>query len=266
MSSSYHSHGGAPEAATVARYAIIGFGGVIVLLIIFYVIYHLYALIMSTSLKTTTILRHPKRVPITSGMSISEGSKLPKPINGKEYSYSFWLYIDKFNPNSSTSKHVLSRGSTFRTYMSTSKNELMIEIAHETSALDTASSTSKVVAKVEYIPIQRWVNIVIVVDNQFITVFIDGEIHTVINVESSVVATSEGEFFIGAKESMIGIDGIISNVKYFNYSITVNDSRLLYNAGPSSKTILQMLGLPMYGVRSPFYRVDNIQEVESSTT
>ena len=52
------------------------------------------------------------------------------------------------------------------------------------------------------------------------------------------------------------LDGFISKLKFFNYALTIDHAKMMYKTGPVHQSILSKLGLPLYGVRNPFYRVD----------
>ena len=211
---------------------------------------------MVTSLKTSTIIRHPKRISHNTLHEVPDGT-VATPINGKEYSYSLWFYIEEFVDRSGD-VHIMSRGNDVfeilysrRQASSDKKLTAKVYLKDQTLPLDL---------EVSYMPIQRWVNLTVVVDNNYITLFMDGDIYAVKDTGTNVVKSSTGEFKFGNKDSMSSFDMIVSNVKFFNYVLSVNDVRSLYAAGPSSKNVLGMLGLPMYGLRNPFYRIDRIQD------
>jgi hypothetical protein len=264
--------GGAPPYEQIGKSAIIAIILILLAFLIFYVIYHIYNLIMKTSLSTTTLLRVPTRVYSTSSAKeIATDGSVPVPINGKEYSYSFWMYIENFV--SGNLKHVFSRGNSAAFLMSSSANQLEVFVAlGNTYSFDTdymhndqfnMNNPKYLRIVVDYIPIQRWVNVSLVVDNEFLTVFLDGDINTVVNLPSGrIVGNSKGSFSISSRGGFPSIDGIVSNAKFFNYAITVNDARALYGSGPSNKNILTLMGLPLYGIRNPFYRVDTIEDVK----
>lgn len=262
MTKSYR--GGVPPYDQIGKSFLISLAFILLAFLIFYVIYHIYNLIMQTSLTTYTVLRTPTRVYTTSSpYTILADGNAPRPINGKEFSYSFWMYVENFSTGSD--KHVFSRGDNPIFVMDQLANQLKIYIAINANAtFDSRNDPTKYkMIIVDYIPIQRWVNIVLVVDNEFLTVFLDGDINSVINLESGqIVSNTTGSFTIASRSSLNSIDGIMSNIKFFNYAVTVNDARALYASGPTNKNILTLMGLPLYGVRNPFYRIDTVDDIE----
>ena len=151
---------------------------------------------------------------------------------------------------------------------------------------------------IPYVPMQRWVHYAIVVDGEYIIVYQDGEINNVLNLASDksclkngaanneifegeavkpekkssegVVSTStaiqnvggvsktHGDLIIGCGTSADSPDAVISRVVFFNYTISMSDVAALYQKGPMPQSVLSALGIPMYGVRSPFYRIDSV--------
>ena len=67
---------------------------VILMIISIYAIVSVYKRYNDTSLDTKTMLLQPTRVPEGALSVISSDTKLPNNVNGKEYAYSFWMYID----------------------------------------------------------------------------------------------------------------------------------------------------------------------------
>jgi hypothetical protein len=123
---------------------------------------------------------------------------------------------------------------------------------------------------IDYVPLQRWVNIVCVMDNDFITLYMDGEIYNVANLldatssgQNKIISSTTGDMHVGQlSPTSPGFDGYISKVQFFNYALTIDHARVIYNAGPVGKTILSAVGLPLYGIRNPFYKVDSLEEID----
>ena len=130
--------------------------------------------------------------------------------------------------------------------------------------------------KIDYVPLQRWVNIIINVNNNMLAIIMDGAIHStrVLNEDndrcpgesaSKLVSPTTGSIMIGNISEEINnlpaADGFISKVQFFNYSLkTPAHIQKIYNAGPvKSVGILQKLGLPLYGIRNPLYRIDEVK-------
>lgn len=72
------------------------------------------------------------------------------------------------------------------------------------------------------------------------------------------VSKTHGDLIIGCGTSADSPDAVISRVVFFNYTISMSDVAALYQKGPMPQSVLSALGIPMYGVRSPFYRIDSV--------
>jgi hypothetical protein len=133
--------------------------------------------------------------------------------------------------------------------------------------------------KIDYVPLQRWVNIIVNVNNNMLSVIMDGAIHStrILNennlkctedASSNLVSPTAGTLMIGNINEDINIlpaaDGYISRIQFFNYSLkTPAHIKKIYNSGPvKSVGILQKLGLPLYGIRNPLYRIDEVKKDE----
>jgi hypothetical protein len=75
---------------------------------------------------------------------------------------------------------------------------------------------------------------------------------------------SSYNFYSGKSTNGEKLDGFISKMKFFNYALTVDHAKMVYKTGPVHQSILSKLGLPLYGIRNPFYRVDeDVDETEN---
>jgi len=132
--------------------------------------------------------------------------------------------------------------------------------------------------KVDYVPMQRWVFYTLTIDHDFVSLYQDGDIYKVMNLSGKTVSSNgtgcptsvngisktAGDMAVGGSATAPAPDAVISRVVFFNYAITMQDVQTLYNKGPMPQSILSALGLPVYGVRNPFYRIDNIDSTSSS--
>ena len=119
--------------------------------------------------------------------------------------------------------------------------------------------------EVPYIPVSRWINFTVVVDDNYIQLFMDGELRQVIDTTEQVTGCQalnmakflgSYNFYSGKPTNGEKLDGFISKMKFFNYALTVDHAKMVYKTGPVHQSILSKLGLPLYGIRNPFYRVD----------
>jgi len=153
-----------------------------------------------------------------------------------------------------------------------------------TEKLKVASQSRGIVFP--YIPLQRWVHVACVINENLnggtITGYIDSELAVsvttstklnpvkVTNVDgktttlvtpvtdiSNINMNNTGDVYIGGSISDPigpGFSGLVSNIQFYNYDISSQDVYANYQKGPFNNP-LAILGLPAYGVRSPLYKI-----------
>jgi len=122
-----------------------------------------------------------------------------------------------------------------------------------------------IVTYIDYVPLQRWVNIALVVKNTSIYVYMDADLYSVAslsdmtrtavsvtNVNPIIMGTS-GDMTIG--DNVNSTSGYVSMARFYNFALGQPDIAKMYNNGPSMASWLAYLGLGNYGVRSPIYEV-----------
>lgn len=240
--------------------------------------------ILSTNLKVVTLLEEPLHA-ISQAKTVSS-DKFPTMKNGKEFSLSFWVYVESVM-NTEGLKQVLHIGDTSETHsplvmMDRTTNKMYVAMRTDKTEATTssksvlesysqrrntnsssssatgaagASSASNssdlsdfvyngiVVLEIEYVPLARWINIVIVVDNDIVTLYLDGDIYSVSPVTrfvpSGVVKDPAGSLAVGSSSK--GISGYVSNVQIANYAFSIFHTRALYRAGPVRRTLSWLL-------------------------
>ena len=144
----------------------------------------------------------------------------------------------------------------------------------------------------DYIPLQRWVHVVVVVNEDVssggsITAYVDGEYVKSVTSKTDLstynlgfgTATDgtsllsgkavptfnvtdvdldkKGNFYVGGSTGSAvgaGFSGMVSMIQLFNYDLNANDVYSLYQKGPVDN-MLAKVGLPAYGIQSPIYRI-----------
>ncbi len=236
---------------------------VLVVLVVYYVVYLLKtrgqtkkALIKGTS----HLVRNPQTI-----------SAMPSVLNDLEYAYTAWVYLQSHSQTNEF-KLVLSRGETrgLRVFMDKTANRVYISMP-TTSASSTASpklhdivpSSSQyagsgyLTAEIEYLPLQRWVHLAVVVRQDTVTVFVNGDIYTVRSVTGGkMLASVGGTLAVGGTGAP---DAFISRLTFHNYAPLHNQIQKDFARGPASTW-----GLGNYKLRSPIVRADEIQSESSA--
>jgi len=266
------------------------------------VLVYLLVLFNRPSLLYYTLAGTPVKVNEQSLKALKNTDKLPSLKNGREYAFSFWTYVEAVD-NSDDYRLVFLRGNDLASanpfvYFDKKSNKMIVKVktdaaggtlqpinSGEEIGLDTEITTKTdgnttihtdtckfATFEIDYVPLQRWVNIIINVDNYVVTVFMDGAIHStrVLNENnddcvsdnlSKLVSETTGEVKVGNSPGLQAFNGYISKLQFFNYSLkTQRHISKIYESGPvQSQGILQKLGLPLYSFRNPIYRVDSIK-------
>lgn len=268
----------------------------------------------SSNLKGKQLLRKPVKLDeLTTPQAVDAGD-IPNTVVGREYTYSFWLYVDSFNQKDGIPKMIFYRGSSqsslgdanpivmmdgknnsmylvIRTQGSNLTNGTTVDynttpqniltrsyFLNKELKLDTPEIHKHMIITIDYVPMQRWLHVVMVVDNKLVTTFIDGEIYSVKTTDeykmlkdperdtrgntithNLIIEKTQGTLYVGKFGPAAPPSSYLSNLEFFNYAISINDVKRIYVHGPFSKNFLAMLGISSYGVRSPVYKIDEYQ-------
>lgn len=288
---------------------------VVTILIFVLVIIWICFSIKGANLKGKALTSEPIKLDTITTPLLIDSGMIPTPVVGREYSYSFWVYVDDYTPTiSNNHKLIFYRGSTngdltsanIVVFMDGMSNKLYMALKTQGNNLDTGSTSNLqniisnnyfmnstlsmyntaqqhtinlyTILTIDYLPIQRWVNIGIIIDNTMLTLYVDGEIYSVkttaeflalrppdVGPDGSVynpvlvMDKSVGSIHIGKSKAIAGgnvPNAYLSTLSFYNYALSINDVKTNYRKGPlSSAGILsRTLGIP-YGVRSPVYKI-----------
>lgn len=214
--------------------------------------------------------------------------------NGQEFSYSFWIFLGSSYAATNGHKMIMQRGNTNTyqsnvIYISSSTSPLIMldavsnrmYFAVATNTITTTSMTPAqvlhknssgkydsgyLVTYIDYVPLQRWVNVALVVKNTAIYVYMDADLYSVASLSdlasastntstgpNAMIAGTSGDMAIGDNKN--NTPGYISLMRFFNYAIGQPDLQSLYSAGPALSSWLSYIGLGNYAVRSPVYEI-----------
>jgi hypothetical protein len=207
-------------------------------------------------------------------------AKLPRTLNGNQFSFSLWLFLDSI---SITDDHkiVLYRGNsqsyangTFFVYMDAKTNSLYASL-RSNGALDEGTNGEPKLgdiknnkyflqSTVDYIPLQRWVNVTYTIQDTVFSTFVDGDLYSVSSIyelpikpdgSRPLIAQQQGDVLLGGKTGKQGFNGYIGNSKFYNFALNISEAQVVYKKGPYKASWLSYLGLSNVGLRSPIYKI-----------
>ena len=259
---------------------------------------------------------------VTSKLQVFEADAIPAPGNGKRMSFAFWIYIHDMNKFSGSYRNVLYRGDAAELLSSHSPTVLLdakdnrMHVFFGTEKADPYNGKSDklfgtgqgpdsnednrmrnvayLVATrgitIDYIPIQRWVHVAIVINEEVnggtIVAYLDGELNKISRVAADapfgdpnsqvtdLTSASDpkpllttaldiqnanlekrGNIYVGGttQSSIPGFSGLVSRLTFFNYDLNARDIYNVYLEGPVDGLASKMGAA--YGVRTPIYRL-----------
>lgn len=202
--------------------------GIVIVIILYYVLTYLFR----NKGETTLVKVHDARVAqVINAGSLPSGSSV-------NYAYSIWLYINDWNYRFGETKIVFGRVDQNNdpapsVTLAPSTNNLNISLAtYPTNASGTTASTNPApslhTCSVEDIPLQRWVNVLLSLNNRALDIYIDGKLVKTcvlpgvpkLNPSSNVHITPDG-----------GFSGFISNFRYFSDALNPSEAYNVYKQG-----------------------------------
>ena len=282
----------------------------VILVFVIVIIYITFAL-KNSNLSGKILTKSPIKLDSLAVPFEVSASDIPKPSVGREFGYSFWLYIDKFEQTPGNNKLIFYRGTKDDLSMANPlvmmdgvENKLYLAIKTQDNTLtgltttgSTAADLTKVIKnnyfknvdyhgtdvnkyvimEVDYVPLQRWVNFSMIIDNKIVTLFMDGEIYSVKSTDelkalrkpeldnagnkinyNLIIDRTDGGIYVGKNSinNKVTVNGYLSTLAFYNYAMSLNEVKYIYNRGPLvGNGWLQKLGIG-YGVRSPVYKIN----------
>lgn len=230
----------------------------------------------------------------------------------REYTYSFWLYVDGFVQTPGYNKIVFYRGESDNVQqanpivmMDDLTNQLQFVIRTEGSTLASSDSSidyrklkpiidrnyfenkdlklnseninKHLVLTVNSVPRQTWMHYALVVKNNIVTLYQNGEYYITrsINdymkskpVETNqkgeeikydvVIDKSAGSLYIGRNSAIGGrnaVNGYLSKLEYFTFALNISNVQNIYRKGPLQSNWLRKLGITNYKMQSPIVKI-----------
>jgi len=213
--------------------------------------------------------------------------ELPAAALGNDFTMSFWIYLAENYEQSANHKIIFYRGEQEGTSinpfmlkpscpivaMDRDTNKMHIGVA--TTRVNDSMSLNEIfnmtnpaekrylVSSIEYVPLQRWVNITVmiidIIDN-VMRIYLDGDIYSVASTSeikgSPGIIASEDDVVVGSPNQSMNVQGHFANFRYYNHSIPQQKIKGIYRSGPVKSSWLSLAFLGNYGVRSPIYRLE----------
>jgi hypothetical protein len=219
--------------------------------------------------------------------------------NGIKRSYGFWIYINDINKYKGNYRHIAHLGNSTGNsvgeiknaspyiFLDDEKNSIHVRFAPKDDPISTATRLNGIPAgnldqllnyggkkcgiTIKYIPIQRWVYIVIVISDingGLIYTYIDGELSEIERGKDKMLLheinfeTKPGSLYVGGNIAnsymgAAGFSGLLSKFSIYNFDLNKNDIYKEYNRGPLNG-LLTSLGIVSYGLRNPVYKINNV--------
>jgi len=164
---------------------------------------------------------------------------------GIEFTWSIWVYINEIRVASSTTdyQHIFSKGNyslgqnqlfNFNNapglYLSNNTNSMYVVMDTYTIPSGFTLNANSNNLEIPDIPLNKWVNIIIICKNNTLNVYVNGLI-TKSEQLDGIPKQNYGDVYIAANN---GFNGYISNLWYYNYALGTLDIQNLVKKGPDT--------------------------------
>jgi hypothetical protein len=154
---------------------------------------------------------------------------------GIEFTWSVWIYINDLDTSTNKYKHVFSKGNYAPGIdgINYPNNAPGLYISNNTNSLIVIMNTFNVIdEKIEIpdIPLNKWVNVMIICINKTLDVYINGIITKSLNMVG-VPKQNYGEVYVAMNG---GFNGYISNLWYYSHALGILAIQDLIKKGPNT--------------------------------
>jgi hypothetical protein len=184
--------------------------------------------------------------------SLTNSKPILRSVNenqGMEFTWSTWVFIDNASSGTNANpKRIFSKGGHSKTgepfamnspglylYDGATSNTNVLTIVMSTfDDTGAAASTSDEQIKIKNIPIQKWINVLIRVQNRTIDIYVNGVLSVRDNL-TRVIKQNYGDIYVG--DDANGMNGFISSLRYFDHGIGNMKIQEIIQQGPNLKAI-----------------------------
>ena len=170
--------------------------------------------------------------------------------NGIEYTWSCWFFVEDMYINENVNKRIFSKGVNTRNlneytklinnspglYISENSNKDMnnLKFVFNTyNDMDNSTFEPYESFDINNIPIKKWVNVLFILNNKRVDVYINGILKKVHHLKN-IPRQNYYDIHIGDKEGFVGY---ISDLKYYDYSLSYSHIQDIFISGPKDKDI-----------------------------
>ncbi len=180
--------------------------------------------------------KHMMVIPQTPGLSNTiQIDRSENATEGIEFTWSVWIYIDDLQYLSGKYRHIFHKGNNDLNeesglnlpnnapglYLAPDKNALVI-------FMNTYNEINETI-EINDIPINKWVNVIIKVEDKKMNVYVNGVIARSMKL-TGVPKQNYGDVFVAMNG---GFSGYISNLWYYDYALGVGEIQSITANGPS---------------------------------
>ena len=170
---------------------------------------------------------------------------LPTVTTGMTQTFSTWIYVKDWNYKFGQYKNILWKGNPSSTSTATSSGNIhcpSIWLSPLTNSLKVVTSTSASSGvescDIQNIPLMTWVNIVYVLNNRTVDIYINGQLERSCALQGIPNITSDPVYITSGAPA--GYYGKIGKTQYFTTALLPNEVANIYQHGPLGSTQYQI--------------------------
>ena len=197
--------------------------------------------------------------------------QIPVSVNqasGIEFTWSIWIFINPAaNLESNQYYHVFSKGNNnFPSannglaspnngpglYLKSNGQQTQLYVAMDSISTPGINSPGINNVTIPSIPSNKWINAIIRCKGSTIDVYINGTMTNSIGLNATP-KQNYGDVLVAQNG---GFSGVISNLRYFNYALGINEIQTIINTGPSLVNASNQSGSGMNSLYSRFFSIN----------
>lgn len=213
------------------------FQRILLFVVIIILIYFIYKFVVRDNSQVLLLKDHDARIP-----KVISSQDLP-PITVSDYTISTWIFINEWNYNYGLEKNIVARyfddvhdkeksvKPVPSITLDAHTNNLLVNIAYNDPHGSKASKVKT--CKVSGVPLQKWVHVIVTINNRTLDVYIDGKLTRTCIIPGVPQPGLNSDLYISGTKYNPGFSGKISDVKMINYAINPTQANYLYRKGNS---------------------------------